>query len=126
MSVLDVVDLLTPREVKRLLTHLYDPVYLQCHPLIQLLPLNPQQTRAQAAQSFLVEALESLKPPGQPDESDPAWRPYLILFYRYVERRSAPEIRRRLAICDRWLRHEQQKAFAAMATILRDMLPPSE
>ncbi len=107
------------------LTHLYDPVYLQNHPLVSILNLdaNPDYvTRAQGVRRILLECLEMLKPEIRGQEWAKAARAYAILTYRYVDGLSMGEIADKLALSRRQAYREHEKGIKAVASLLWDKI----
>ncbi len=107
--------------VHELLAHLRDGVYLQQHPLAQLLVAAPGK-RGEALRELLLGLLERLKPePGTP-LGDPAWRPYQSLHLRYVEQLPPWRVQEVMALSERQVRREQSRGVAALAQLLTEVL----
>ena len=79
--------------VRDALTNLYDTAALEVHSLASLFPRTPgdQASRAQHLRQLLLDAIAGLRPPGpEPSREAVEWRPYLVLYGRYVEGVSLP------------------------------------
>jgi CheY-like chemotaxis protein len=103
---------------KDLLAHLYDRASVETHPLAARFPLPPRSTshRAEAIQSLIFSEIEQLRPgPGEPEVKSPEWRPYLILYRRYVEGREPAEIAASLFISERQFRRDHSRAAQALS-----------
>jgi hypothetical protein len=81
--------------VKDALTHLYDPISLQRHPLGMAL-VDPgatdQRIRAQKLREIIVEAIEQLQPDSALPFGSKEWVAYRILNHRYLEAMTPPEV----------------------------------
>jgi predicted ATPase len=110
---------LTPH-VRDALTHLYDPTYLQTHPLTQLMPREPNNHAVRlgkALQGYLLAAIEELRPSDEIAESH-AWRSYQLLRLRYVEALEIPAIARQLAVSQSECFRDLRRAVQAIAGIV--------
>ncbi len=105
--------------LREALNHLYDPVRLQLHPLNRIFVPSGQGPRdADSLHRLLVENIERLRPaPGVPT-TDPAWRPYFALYYRYVEGLDVHQTAEELALSERQLRREHARGLEALADLL--------
>jgi CheY-like chemotaxis protein len=111
------------RLVRSALAHLYDPAYLQNHPLVPLLELDvnlDQVTRAQGVRRILLECIEALRPEVQDGDRAAAARAYAILTYRFVDGLSMEEIGGKLALSRRQVYREYGKGVKAVASLLWD------
>ena len=100
------------------LPHLYDVPALETHPLVELLPASGSihTSRGARLQGWLQAEIEELRPAGKeyaPGHSE--WRPYVILQQRYVEGASLVDLAARLALSERQLRREHNRALRALA-----------
>jgi predicted ATPase len=107
--------------VRDALAHLYDPAYLQTHPLTHYVETDSGTRRpvlGRLLRQALLEAIEALHP-GQGIEgtSDRA-RHSRILQLRYVEGLSAQEVQAKLAISRTHYYREQAAAVEAVVSIL--------
>jgi len=113
--------------VRDALLHLYDTAYLQEHPLgAALAPaaLTPAGVNsAQALRRALIEAIERLRPASPLPYSAKEWRPYRILFDRYVQQTCLLDVQRELAISDRQYQREHSRALYALACLLWEAAP---
>jgi len=100
------------------LPRLYDVPALETHPLVELLPpaAGIHTSRGARLQHWLQAEIEGLRPAGKeyaPGHSE--WRPYVILEQRYVEGASLAQLAARLALSERQLRREHNRALRALA-----------
>jgi CheY-like chemotaxis protein len=110
------------RLVRSALAHLYDPAYLQNHPLVSVLELGVDSdhvTRAQAMRRVLLECIEAFRPEAQDQDQAKAARAYAILTYRYVDGLSVEEIADKLALSRRQVYREHRKGLEAVASLLQ-------
>jgi CheY-like chemotaxis protein/signal transduction histidine kinase len=109
--------------VRSALAHLYDPAYLQNHPLVPLLELDmdlDQVTRAQGVRRILLECIEALRPEARDGDRAAAARAYAILTYRFVDGLSMEDIGGKLALSRRQVYREYGKGVKAIASLLWD------
>lgn len=103
---------------KDLISHLYDPTVLETHPLSHHFPM-PSDTsarRAEVIQKIVLQEIEQLRPSGkEPQPHSPEWRPYLILYKRYVLGESPKDIAGALYIGDRQFRRDHSRALQALS-----------
>lgn len=116
--------------VRDALLHLYDPAYLQTHPLARLVDLppgHPLVLRGKRLMQVLLETIEALRPAAGTASDSRAWRSYQILELRYVEGLSAAEVFGRLALSKTQYQRDHACALKAVASSLRDrwQLDPS-
>jgi CheY-like chemotaxis protein len=112
-------------EFRKLITdaleHLYDPAYLEVHPLLSQITSEPtpnRATRAQKLRALLKESIETLRPPQGTPSRSPEWRSYLALRCRYVQDMTMGQVESELGISRRQLQREIQKGLEALASIL--------
>jgi CheY-like chemotaxis protein len=106
---------------------LYDSLYLQAHPLGDLLAdaTHSALQRGQALRRLLLEAIETLRPgPGVPPQSRD-WRAYRILELRYIEGRSPTEIMERLALSRSLFFQEQARVLDIVVETLWERWQPT-
>ena len=111
-------------QVRGALAHLYDPAYLQTHPLAAALPDQQGQdrvTRAQALRRLLLEGLDRLKPGTEGADAAEAVRAYAILTYRYIDGLTMEEIAAKLALSRRQAYREHKRGMQAVASVLHDL-----
>ena len=109
--------------VRGALTHLYDPAYLQNHPLVRLLDLDTrcdEATRSQRLRRILIECIESLVPGTRQHDQAKAKRAYTILTGRYIEGLSIEEIGQELGLSERQLYREHKRGLEAVVSLLWD------
>ena len=110
-------------QLRDVLAHLYDPAYLQSHPLADRLvdaDTLGQMTRAQTLRRLLLDTLEELSPPvnGPTTAEDSA--AYQALHYRYLDGLSVEEISNLLAMSPRQIYRKLKEGVAALASLLAD------
>jgi len=111
------------------LSNLYDYAALEIHPLTSVFPAppDPHTSRAEHLRQLLIHAIERLQPPERERSiGSVAWRPYLILYGRYVEVVSLQELQTRLSLSERQLRREHSRALRAVAAWLWDQAFPEQ
>lgn len=109
------------KHVKDALEHLHDAAHLQTHPLLAHLgetTAESHATRAQKLRAWLKNAIEQLKPAPDLPSDAPAWRSYLALRYRYIQRMNPTNIESELGISERQLYRELAKGLDALAALL--------
>ncbi len=111
-------------QVRNVLAHLYDPAYLQNHPLAEMLPQQEASggvTRAQALRRLLLDCLDRLAPEASSGEAPEAARAYAILTYRYIDGLSTEVIAAKLALSRRQTYREHGRGIEAIASMLQQM-----
>lgn len=114
--------------IKDLMPHLFDYTALENHPLAGLYPISEDfhGNRAEYLRQIIFKAIEDLRPPDrQPALNAPEWRPYFILYKRYVEGLSPQALSTQLALSERQLRRDHSRALQALAGRLWEQLPLS-
>jgi CheY-like chemotaxis protein len=109
--------------VRDVLVHLYDPVYLQKHPLGQaLVSLNAANhgIRAQMLREIVVEAIEQLQPDRRLPFGSKEWISYRILNDRYLEAMTPKEVADKLHISERHFFRQHRQAVEAVTAVLWD------
>ena len=107
------------KQVKDALLHLYDHVYLQERPLAELLARSAECTgRGRSLHRALLETIEALRPGSDAPISSAAWRPYRVLFLRYVEALVSKQISEQLAISPRQVRREHSRGVDMVIDLL--------
>ena len=109
------------RDTRDALSHFYDYAYLTHHPLAQCLRGSLGGDAIVAVQKLrriLLEAIEQLRPAGELPVDDPAWRPYTVLYQRYVLAKELSEVEEEMALSKRQIQREQRRAFEALAMVL--------
>mgnify|MGYP005855118845 CR=1 FL=1 len=105
------------RELRELLSHLYDPAYVPPAAMRQVL-VNASQSGKDAIAALVARAIHDLKPAGDVPADSRAWRFYHILVLRYLEHLSQEEAAERLALSVRHLAREQAQAIELLAVRL--------
>ena len=103
---------------KDLISHLYDHTVVETLPLAQHFPVPQNDTirRAEFIQKVVQDEIEQLRPPGkEPIYQSPEWRPYLILYKRYILGESPKEIAGALYIGERQFRRDHSRALQALS-----------
>jgi len=107
--------------VRDALRHLYDPVYLQTHPLTGLLTERSATpaTKGQRLRQLLLDAIVALQPASPVDDATTGRR-FTLLTLRYVEALGRDDVCARLAISRREYDREHRQALAAVVSHLQD------
>jgi len=123
------VELITEATVKEALKNLTSAAALERSPLTQLrsirVYLNATPTHlgsdyGKALQRMLLEIIhERLKPADENNKTQPKWRYWSILQWRYIDDLSNTDIGARLHIADRTYYREHDKAIDEVVTILQ-------
>ncbi len=112
------------RLVRDALANLHDNAALEIHPLAMLLPSpsGGKTSRAERLRAVLLQGIEKLRPPQGIDPASDSipWRPYLILWGRYVDGLDLQALEQRLALSTRHLCREHGRAVTALASLLWD------
>ncbi len=108
-------------QVKDALDNLYDPVYLQGHPLTLLLvppTIGHDLKGARLLHQQILTAIEQLRPGDKVSRIERLWRTYRILQLRYVEALSFREVMSQLGLSQTHYHREQRRAVAALSSVL--------
>jgi non-specific serine/threonine protein kinase len=108
------------RQVRDALAHLYDPAYLQTHPLIHLIPHDPSTRGVSAGgalRHLLLETIESLRPSGA-QVGETTGGSYQVLVRRYVEGVDAATIQAQLALGRSEYFREHRRGLEAVISLL--------
>ena len=117
------------RHVHDALAHLYDPVYLQTHPLTTISAVEPEfaaVSAGRALQDRLTRAIATLKPIKETAVNAEAWRRHRILELRYLEGLTISEVQKRLAIGRSEYFREHRRAVDAVISLVRESLRPEQ
>lgn len=104
--------------LRRALAGLNDPEQLGANPLAERVSAvrdDNALSRAAQLRRVIVDLIESLKPAGDPIETTPQWRQYVILYDRYVARRPLWQVEQKLHLGERQVRREHRRAVAELA-----------
>lgn len=108
--------------VHEALSHLYDHLYLETHPLAALLAAGPRErARGRTLHRLLMEAVDALNPPDRTPYRSLAWRKYRHLTLRYVEEMTPRQIAEELGVSARQCRRDHHEAILAVASRLWDL-----
>lgn len=111
------------RWIREVLTHLYDPAFLQDHPLTQLIEGRDRVEQAKHLRRHILECIESLAPANaEKRHGNEATRVYAILTYRYVDGLSIEAIGQKLALSRRQVYREHRRGILAIARLMREQL----
>jgi CheY-like chemotaxis protein/signal transduction histidine kinase len=111
-------------QIRLALQNLHDFAFLQKLTITSLLSA-PDRTLDQGVRMLRAEilaAVEQLNPPGMMPARAKERRPYALLYGRYVQGMSTPELAEELAISVRQLRREQTRAVDAITALLWEKL----
>jgi predicted ATPase len=113
------------RHVGEVLAHLCDPVFLQSHPLSQLLCRDdPRVLPSRAGQVLhhrLLDAIAALRPASKTRGTSPLWRRYQLLSLRYVEALDPAVVQSQLGISKSQYYRDHAKALEALASALAEL-----
>lgn len=118
--------------VKEALNNLYDPVYLQTHPLGAILRREtaPGETTSEMVRTVLREAIQSLKPPPSVPVTRPEWMAYRVLSLHHLRAMTVDQVCEELNISVASFYRRQREAVAALTSLLWDRyqqtLPPAQ
>ena len=107
--------------VRDALAHLYDPAYLESHPLTRQLighGLVSTLSRGQALRALLKETIEALRPAESVPSHMPEWRSYRVLYYRYIKGMAFLQMEDEIGLSRRQLQREERKGIDAIVAIL--------
>lgn len=98
-------------ELRRALSHLYEPFELRHSLLAEILPVDPSADKASALRHLLQDAIRHQKPdPAVPNASG-ASRSYDVLYYRYIEQSSLKEVASEMALSVRQVHRIESTAL---------------
>jgi CheY-like chemotaxis protein len=106
--------------VRDALLHLYDPAYLQTHPLLTYAGHAEfgAVARGKRLRQALLDAIESLQPGAGGIVPAHAWRTYRILELRYVEGNEVADVIAQIALSKSQYHREHNRALHAVASLL--------
>lgn len=104
--------------VRDAFAHLYDPPYLNGHPLVDILANGGRRLSGDGLRRALLEAIEELKPPLDAPSHSTSWRRYRYLYLRYREGASHEAIARELLISTRQARRDHLDALKSVSAAL--------
>jgi CheY-like chemotaxis protein len=121
--VIEPEDRIGPEHLQTVLLHLHDLGFLASDPTVSWLIRKVRRRSISSGlqlRTLLLDLIESLRPTHPYDITAPDWRHYIVLSDRYVKRRPLWEIQQRLALGERQMRREHQRALAALSMLLED------
>ncbi len=116
--------------IKDVLSNLYDTAAIETHPILFTIiepPATSATSKVEYVSKLILDAIEQLRP-GRNDEStnSPEWRPYQIIYKRYVEGMGIQELSEQLAISTRQMRRDHHRALMALTEILWTRYSPEQ
>jgi CheY-like chemotaxis protein len=113
--------------IKDVLGNLYDTAAIETHPMlfsVIQVPAGHTGSKGEYVRQLILDAINQLKPLRK-DESinSPEWRPYYILYKRYVDGMGVQELSDLLAISPRQMRRDHHRAFLSLTEILWSKYP---
>ncbi len=119
----EIVDRTTFNEViKDVLSNLFDITALETHPVLFSIiqpPAGYIGSKGEYIRQLIFDAIEQLRPMRKEEPANsPEWRPYTIMYKRYVEGMGLQELSDLLAVSPRQMRRDHHKALLALTEIL--------
>jgi CheY-like chemotaxis protein len=115
-------DLITKKnlrhEIRKALSHLYEPFELRNSLLAQILPVSQTSEKAQALRSMLQEAIRQNKPDSNEPSDTSATRAYEVLYYRYIEQSPLKEVAAEMALSTRQVHRIEAMALQDLTDYL--------
>jgi CheY-like chemotaxis protein len=104
------------------LQHLFDPSFLQTHPLAAFTGAAPSDriARGRLVRQALLDAIQALHPGASVTATSTGWRAYRILELRYVGGHDVAEVARELALSKRQFHRVHSRALQAVTSVLRE------
>jgi CheY-like chemotaxis protein len=108
------------RLIKDALENLYDPVHLQTHPLLDILPVShePGRTRGAHLRQLLWDAVEQLQPTEPVSSDRPEWLSYNLLMLQYIHAMERPAVCRELGLSEAAYYRRQRAAVEAVTSLI--------
>lgn len=106
--------------VRDALLHLFDPAYLQTHPLVAISGATEFDRIASGRRlrQELLDAIEALHPGPGVTTTSRAWRAYRILELRYIGGLDVAHVIEQVALGERQYHREHRRALQAVASLL--------
>lgn len=108
--------------IKDVLSNLFDVSALETHPMLFSVlqpPAGYVGNKGEYVRQLIFDAIEQLRPLRKEESiNSPEWRPYQILYKRYVEGMGLQELSDLLAVSPRQMRRDHHKALLALSEIL--------
>jgi len=108
-------------ELRDCLAHFHDYAYLVAHPFLSRYAGLFGDDEAAAVHTFrrsMTRFIERLRPEKQIPQDDPAWRPYLVLYNRYLLGRDLGAAQLELQLSKRQIQREQRRGIEALLAAL--------
>jgi len=116
--------------IKDALGNLYDTAAMETQPILFTAIQPPQGytgNKGEYVRQLIMDAIEQLRPLRKEESiSSPEWRPYFILYKRYIDGMSVQELSDMLAISPRQMRRDHHRALLALTEILWAWCHPNE
>jgi CheY-like chemotaxis protein len=116
--------------IKDALGNLYDTAAIETQPILFTAIQPPQGytgNKGEYVRQLIMDAIEQLRPLRKEESiNSPEWRPYYILYKRYVDGMGIQELSDMLAISPRQLRRDHHRALLALTEVLWAWCHPSE
>jgi len=116
--------------IKDMLWNLYDTTAIETHPTVFSVikpPNGYSGNKGEYIRQLILDAIEQLRPLRKEGSiNSPEWRPYYIMYKRYVDGMSIQELSDLLAISPRQMRRDHHRAFLALTEILWNWRYPNE
>ncbi|MEA5077828.1 MAG: response regulator [Anaerolineaceae bacterium] len=108
--------------IKDVLSNLFDVSALETHPVLFSViqpPTGYVGNKGEYVRQLIFDAIEQLRPLRKEESiNSPEWRPYQIMYKRYVEGMGLQELSDLLAVSPRQMRRDHHKALMALSEIL--------
>lgn len=108
--------------IKDVLSNLFDISALETHPVLFSVirpPAGYAGNKGEYVRQLVLDAIEQLRPLRKEESlNSQEWRPYQILYKRYVEGMGLQELSDLLAVSPRQMRRDHHKALMALSEIL--------
>ncbi len=119
----EIVDRTTFNEIiKDVLSNLYDITALETHPVLFSViqpPTGYTGNKGEFIRQLIFDGIEQLRPIRKEESiNSPEWRPYYIMYKRYVEGMGLQDLSDLLAVSPRQMRRDHHKALIALSEIL--------
>jgi Response regulator containing CheY-like receiver, AAA-type ATPase, and DNA-binding domains len=116
--------------IKDALGNLYDTAAIETQPILFTAiqpPAGFTGNKGEYVRQLILDAIEQLRPLRKEESiSSPEWRPYYILYKRYVDGMGIQELSDMLAISPRQMRRDHHRALLALTEVLWAWCHPNE
>src|SRR6266404_9111237 len=111
------------QQVHDCLTHLYDFMFLQDHPLVEaLVPEIKGPNRIQVFREIINNCVESLRPGPELETQPKVSRLYNILRLRYIRQQTVQQVVLNLSLSERQFYRDHPRAIQIVSHILREYM----